>query len=439
MNIPVGKEGGEKGGGSKPVIPPEIRRLRGQYIAVALASSVLVLSMVLAFTNMVNWQSMCIGLDGLVDYIVSEGGELEESVQIEEIPLVADEEADPVTDILFPETSELAYETRYFTVTLDESGDAVAANTAHVATIDEATALAMGEEVAQGKARRGFVGDFRYAVTRLEGERTAVFLNVRAELASFWSFFSSSMMAGAAGVLMVLLISIPLSARAVRPVAESQAAQKRFVTDASHEIKTPLAVILSSADILEIERGESAWIDSIRKQVDRLDSLAGKLVLLSLVDEGRGELAKAPFDLAGLLSDKAEEFKAVALAQDRDIVLSAPPSLEYEGDRSRIDQLLGILLDNALKYSTPGSDVRVSLFRPEGGSVSLRVSNRVDCIEPGPHDEFFRRFYRADGARSSTGGHGIGLAVARAIVESHGGYISANSSDGHSFEIEAVL
>ncbi|WP_164470966.1 sensor histidine kinase KdpD [Gordonibacter sp. Marseille-P4307] len=436
MSILVNKK---PGSGAKSAASPEICRLRGQYIAVAFASSALVLTMVLVFTNVMNWQSMCVGLDGLVDYIVLEIEDLEDPMQIEGISRAVEEDGDPVADLLLLETSELPYETWYFAVTLDESGDAVAANTAHVVTIDEATALAMGEEAGRSRARRGFAGDFRYAVTRMNGERTVVFLNVRAELMSFWSFVSASITAGVAGVLMVLLVSIPLSARAVRPVVESQAAQKKFVTDASHEIKTPLAVILSSADVLEIEHGQSEWIDAIRKQVDRLDGLAGKLVLLSLVDEGRGGLRKAPFDFADLVRDKADEFKAIALTQGRRIALSVPPSLPYTGDRNRIDQMIGILLDNALKYSVPGSDVRVSLFESEDGSVSLRVSNQVEGIEPGTHDEFFRRFYRADGARSSTGGHGIGLAVARAIVESHGGYVSANSPDGESFEIEAVL
>ncbi|NPD30735.1 HAMP domain-containing histidine kinase [Eggerthellaceae bacterium zg-1084] len=421
---------------------PEIRMLRQRYVLVAAASAALVISVVLAVTNIMNWNSMTNSLDMIVEQIVAEGGELSVdeagaaslAVSIDEGTLDDDGGLDPAAPI------EVPYSIRYFTVTLDEAGEAVGANTDHVVSVSRAQALALGEQAAASHARHGYLNDFRYAVTRVNGERTAVFLSARGEVASYWSFFASSLTAGVLGLCLVVGLAVPLARRAVAPLVESQAAQRRFVTDASHEIRTPLAVILSTADVIELEQGESPWLDAIRKQVARLDDLAGKLVFLSRNDEGGLSMPLGRVDLVELVHERLHHAEARIAHAGVECRLELPARAAVRGDRERLAQLLDLLIDNALRHGDASQPWLLAIEAPaESDRVRFQLRNAADNLTAGLHDELFERFYRADAARSSEGGHGIGLAVARAIVSAHQGDIQAVSDDGASLRVAVWL
>jgi signal transduction histidine kinase len=185
--------------------------------------------------------------------------------------------------------------------------------------------------------------------------------------------------------------------------------------------------------------GESQWTKSTRKQIARLTALTEKLVFLTRMDEDGSQLEMADFSISEAILDTAEPFVPLAASRGRTLSISAEPDIHYHGNEGTIRQLVSLLLDNAVKYSPEGGQIDLSFFR-HGRNLCLSVKNTVEEITPGRHDEFFERFYRADSSRNQkSGGSGIGLSVAYAIVSAHRGKISARSEDGQTLEISVRL
>lgn len=233
------------------------------------------------------------------------------------------------------------------------------------------------------------------------------------------------------GLLSVLVLLLVLSRRIVRPVAESYEKQKQFITDAGHELKTPMTIISADADLAEMECGKNQWLADIRRQAQRLTGLTNDLIYLSRMEEEQPKLQLIDFPLSDVAEEMAHSFQALARRQGKDFTLQIQPMISFTGDEKAIRQLLSILLDNALKYSPAGGRLEVSLEK-QGRTVLLAVSNTsaqpVECDKL-PH--LFDRFYRTDQSRSSqTGGYGLGLSIARSIVLAHRGKIRAESPDG---------
>ena len=312
------------------------------------------------------------------------------------------------------------------------------------------TAMQMAQEALQESSpatpgsARGTMGDYRYLVTSVSGTRLAVFLNVHDELASQRSFLRASALTGVVGVLAFACLIVPFSFAVSAPVERAQRAQRRFVTDASHELRTPIAIISSATDVVEIDAGESEWTRSIHNQTRRLARLTDRLVMLSRADEGADALRLADVDLSALVREMAGDFEAVAYSRGKHVETHVADDVTCRVDEAMTRQVVSTLLDNALKYSADASTVAVSLAPARHGMATLTVTNAVVRIEPGAHPELFERFYRADASRSSgsggtCAGHGIGLAIVRAVAEAHGGDATARSDDGRSLTITVTL
>lgn len=322
--------------------------------------------------------------------------------------------------------------------TAEGGARATVADLSHIASIDAPRALALGEQAWRTGLERGFLAGYRFLRCAIEGDDAIVFVDASRGLSSFASFALASAVASIIGLLAVAAILVPVSAIVVRPLEESQERQRRFVTDASHELKTPLAIISSSADVIEIESGASEWVDSIRRQVGRLSDLAAKLVVLTKAEEGTTAMQVGDFNLTALVEEIVREFEPMAVASGKKLAALVPPAMTVRGDKALVDQAISLLLDNALKHSNEGGAVRLEAGARRG-HARISVWNTVEEIDAGDHSELFDRFYRADEARSSSGGHGIGLAVVSAIAEAHNGSVSACSADGSSLEIVVDL
>ncbi len=329
---------------------------------------------------------------------------------------------------------------RWFTVTVGADGAISAEDTLRPNAPDAESAEELTASLCEKGKTEGFVSGWRYrAVSTSGGDVYYCFLDCSRELSTYYTFLAASCLTAAAGLLLVTLLVVIFSKLAIRPVAESYEKQKRFITDASHELKTPLAVISAANEVTEMESGETEWTRSISKQVTRLTSLTEKLVMLSRMDEENYKPNVARFDLSAAARETAQSFEAVAQHRQKTYTAEIEEGVFYEGDESAIRQLLSLLIDNAMKYSNENGSVAVRLKRA-GRSVHLQVENTVDDMEKGDKSEFFERFYRADASRNSaTGGHGIGLSVAKAIVTAHKGKISAVCPDGKSIVFTAVL
>lgn len=241
---------------------------------------------------------------------------------------------------------------------------------------------------------------------------------------------------GALSFLAVLFTVILASGRAVKPVAESYSRQKQFVTDAGHELKTPLTVISANNELARMTCGGSEWLDSIDRQVEKLNRLVENLITLAKADEEQKPLFSA-FSLSDAVCDTAGVFEAPANAGNRRLDFQIAENISYYGDESRLRRVVSILMDNAVKYCDEGGTITVRLTADR--QIRLQIWNDFTDAEHCETEKMFQRFYRADPARTSDGGFGLGLSIAKADVEAHRGSIRASMSGKGRMLLEVTL
>lgn len=315
----------------------------------------------------------------------------------------------------------------FFTVRFSPEGEAVFADVSHVASVTEESARKLAAEAYGTGVESGKLGRFRYAVTdsRHGPGKTVVFLDVSEEKLSYLRVLLLSGGVGVACWLLMLLLVILLSQRAIRPIAENIAKQKQFVTDAGHEIKTPLAIIRANTDAMELYNGENKWLRNIREQTVRLDGLMKNLLLLAKADEGTVIYAPSEFSLSALVTEVFRSFSESVGQKDIAAEAEIGEDVSLNADREQLTQLISILLDNAVKYTDEGGYLAIRLKKTEKSAV-LEVENTCTGLPDVPPDKLFDRFYRADAARTQgSGGYGIGLSVARSVAQRNHGKITA--------------
>lgn len=272
----------------------------------------------------------------------------------------------------------------------------------------------------------------RYYRSRQPGELTLVFTDISGEQATLRSLSWICAGIGIAAVAVFWAISILLARWAVRPVEQAWQEQRQFVADASHELKTPLTVILTNADLLrDPDTGaeqRSQYTQSILTMGQRMRALVESLLELARVDNGAVRAAFEDVDLSALVSEELLPFEPLYYEQELHLDSQIDDSLRISGSPPHLRQALGILLDNAMKYSPRGSTVRFTLKR-QGSTALLTAANPGGPMSREECQNIFRRFYRLDKSRSS-GGYGLGLPIARGIITDHGGKIWAESQDG---------
>lgn len=222
-----------------------------------------------------------------------------------------------------------------------------------------------------------------------------------------------------------------LSGRVIRPFAENIERQKRFLTDVSHELKTPLGIISANTGVLELTKGKDEWTESIRNQVKRLDSLIKDLIELSKSEEYAKESEFTEFSVSQIAETNADSFRTLAQMQGKQLNAEIEPGVCMRGQEDSIIRLMTILLDNGVKYCDPSGTVVLRL-RQKGRQVVLQVANPCRDMDTAQVPHLFDRFYRADSSRSrQSGGYGIGLSIARAVTEGHKGRIGAAYEAGN--------
>lgn len=408
------------------------RRLRRKFILVAMGAVTVVLTLIIAGINIVNYSHVCKMADARLDYILAGKDGFDWGDEPKDDPANGKDAGDSQAGVRIRHfegmTAESPFDTRYFTVSI-AGGQVTDVNTARIAAVGAKRAARIAAGLYSKGWTSGFSGNYRYTVTVQDDETTYVFVDCSRELASFHSFLSASVAISCIGWLAVLAIVAGASGAVIRPMVESYSKQKRFITDASHEIKTPLAVIDAANEVQEIENGESEWTQSIHEQVARLTALTERLVFLARMDEGSAGFTMTSIDLSEAVDKAAAPFESVAFSRGKRLSTSIASGVRTHADAAAVAQMVELLLDNATRYASEGSVIELSLraaSRGQGkGAAELVVSNAVDELPEGDLDRLFDRFYRADVSRSSkTGGSGVGLSVVRAIAEAHGGSAS---------------
>ena len=289
------------------------------------------------------------------------------------------------------------------------------------------------EAIKVGKTS-GFIGSYRFLKVESNVGNLILFLNCQRELDSFESFLKNSILISFVVIVSVLILVILVSKKVIAPIQETYIKQKQFITGASHELKTPLAIISSNADVLEMEHGDSKWTNNIHNQVERLSSLVNSLVVFSRMEE-KDSVERAQFNLTEALKSRIEDFNELANFQKKYIAIDIDSGLNYYGEKDSIVQLMDILLENAIKYAPEDSDILVCLKKNRKNAI-LKVSNKAD-VKKGDLSKVFDRFYRLDESRNSTiKGYGIGLSMAQLIAEKHRETIRAYAPEDGVFKIE---
>ena len=239
---------------------------------------------------------------------------------------------------------------------------------------------------------------------------------------------------------MVLILMILLSKHIVKPFSENYEKQKRFITDAGHEIKTPITIINADTEVLEMDTGPNEWINDIRVQTERLSHLTKDLIYLAKMEEGDTRTQMIDFPLSEVISETAASFQAIARTDSKQFAINIEPRISFYGDEENIRRLASILLDNALKYSDEKGCIQFNLEK-KGKHIQLTAANTTrDKLDKEQLSHLFDRFYRMDASRNSeTGGYGIGLSIAQAIVQMHKGKISVTAIDDHKIQFIVLL
>lgn len=335
-------------------------------------------------------------------------------------------------------SSKRLYETRYFFVLLDDDGSMNMVNTRKISTVDTQTAIEYARSVWQSGKVRGFWGDYRYLSAEKHGKSLILFVDCGQALDSFRTLLLSSILVSLGGIALVFILLLLFSKRIVRPFSEIYEKQKRFITDAGHELKTPLTIIDADAEILTMDIGENEWVDEICNQTRRLTNLTNDLILLSRMEEGIPAQMEV-FSLSKLMEDTVKSFEGVAKSQGKEIHANIQPGLSLYGEEKSIQKLVTILLDNALKYM-PSHNAVICGMETHRKQIQIWVCNLTEDLTSEQTSRLFDRFYRTDESRNSqTGGHGLGLSIAKAIVTAHKGKIAACVSEKHTLTITVNL
>lgn len=401
------------------------RRLRRRFILAASGAFSVALLIICITINLWNYHLIGQRADAMLDLIHGSG----------EVPSEPPQSgSSAATDLRI--TAETPFQTRYFTVRLSQSGSLETLDASHVAAIGDSEMVSMAREALEGGRSRGFFhGSYRFAVYEEEGESlSVVVLDCSGDIEALELFLTVSIGVCGACALIALALLLPLSRLVVRPFAANQERQRRFVTDASHELKTPVAIIAANNDLIEQTGGQNQWTESTRTQIRRASALISDLVELARADESPDATPRAPVNLSSVTVGARDAFVPLAEAGGKELDCEVEDGLSVMGDAAELERLLGILLDNAIKYCEGSGPIRVVLDdvrRRTGRGARLVVSNPCTNLSAEDVEHVFDRFYRADASRSTgTGGHGIGLALARAIVRRHGGDIRAQLGEG---------
>lgn len=326
---------------------------------------------------------------------------------------------------------------RYAAVAIDKNGNIIRTDVTHISSLTEEEAAAIAEALKNTAAGTGTYSGFLYRISetkRAEG-KVIILLDNGMQISSFFTVLFISVGAGIFGWLMMLLLVILLSRKTIAPVARSIEKQKQFVTNAGHEIKTPLAIILANTDAMELHNGENKWSKNIRAQTLRLSGLMQNLLMLAKMDESSTKLPMCEFDISTAAKDTVGAFIEPAALKGIMIEQDIKKGIRLSGNRDSIVQLMTVLLDNAVKYTESGGVIRAELYGSEK-NITLSIANTCEPID---HPEkLFDRFYRGDSARTQkNGGYGIGLSVAQAIAELHKGSITAENVSASATEPRA--
>ena len=407
-----------------------LKKMRWHFILAAMAAVFIMLAAVVTGINVWNYHTTAKRADQRIleifDFEVEKGNMSEPAP-----PEIFDrpDDRDP----------EAPYTTRFFIVRLDESEKVTDVSTDFIASVDKEEAEEFAYSVLNKKRQLGYYKNYRFQIFTDNNDNIVIFLNNAMELHSARNVLLISCLVGVGCFLIVFLLVLVLSRQAMKPYIRNIERQKRFITDASHEIKTPLTSIGTSVDVIEMEHGQDEWTRNIHRQTEKMSRMVADLVTLSRLDEENPFLDKVEFSLSDAAWEVAEPFTSLAKAQGKNYSQRIEENLTLCGNPDAARQMISVLLDNALKYSDENGIIRLDVYK-DHSKIKIEVYNTCVLEDTQNLSRLFERFYRPDDSRAGrTGGSGIGLSIAQAVAEAYGGKIKVRSKDGKSILFQVTI
>ena len=427
-----------------------IKKLRIKFIIISMVSILIVLSVIITGINISNYVSVSNQADSVLKQLFEAGGRFDNGEKPNGFPnKMSEEDFDNFTNKIDNNNPEMRFETRYFTVIIngDDNYEVFMDNIKAIETKEDAIKYA--KTAINKSSKKGYIGIYRYLYGNIDNNtnnrsnkqtdnksnsQMVIFMDCSKGLDNAKSFLQSSLLISFIGYVCVFVAIFFASKYIFKPVDEAYQKQKRFISNASHELKTPLTIISANNEISEMTYGENESSIAINKQVKRLNQMVSSLSLLTKLSEKNKLDNISDFNLSDALNDVIAESY---ILNDDSIKseVKIEPDLNINGEEGLIRQLFSIIIDNMVKYSN--TYINISAYK-DNKNIILEFINDCYQIEDGNHPEVFERFYRNDIIRSKKEGSGIGLSIAKEIVELHKAEITA-SSVNNSFKIKIII
>ncbi len=408
-----------------------IKKLRVKFIAIVMLSVFLIMTAILVTINVINYSYVLEEADARVDLLVKNEGKF--PVAEEKKPFIDGE----IFDIPDSMSRETPFNTRFFTVIVRSDNQVLMTDLSKIAAINEEKATKLAQKAIEKGKERGTLEVYRYRVaTDKDGNTLVVFVDFSEQKTPMETFFYVSLAVMAGGLVLVFVFVLLISKRVLKPITDSYIRQRRFVTDAGHELKTPLTIISANNEIIEMETGRTESTEAIEKQVFRMADMVKNLTELAKLDEIE-TTSFQKFSLTDAFLDVSQAFDTMFAAKNKKFLVSADEDINYLGSESMIRRLFSLLLENAYKYSLTYAE---ATLKKNGKRTTLTVQNDAEGMREGNLEKCFERFYRSDEARGgSIEGSGIGLSTAREIIRIHHGSVSAQGTADGKFVITVVF
>lgn len=391
-----------------------IRALRRRFIRGAMLALVILVALMIGGSTAASWIQFDRSVEQRMDAVLS-GTDTDARHKADDAPRLA---------LFGPFSSRSGARLGYYLVSLSESGEIRNIEEKGIWEADSDAAAALTERVLALNRSSGRIDQYRFRLEEADGGARLVLMDVGAQLYMLADNFRSACGLGLLCLAGMFVILLPVSARMVRSYAANIEKQKQFITNAGHEIKTPVAVILANLDAMELICGENKWSRNMRGQVDRLSALLHRLLFMARADEGSLKPPAQPLELSALLERELVPYLEIVAEKHIQLVQEKVAPVRVRADGEYLAQLLHALLDNAVQYTPENGRIAIALEARRRRAL-LTLENSVDVLPDFPPEALFERFYRGDGAHSQSGGYGIGLSAARAVAEMYGGTIRA--------------
>ncbi len=287
---------------------------------------------------------------------------------------------------------------------------------------------------------RGKAGSYKYGIRRnADGSGKLVLVDMSVQLHIMYEMLKNAGLVGIAILILLIIVLFPVSNRMADIFVRNAEQQRRFITDAGHDLKTPVAIARANLDVLELRNGKNKWSGNIRTQVDRMEHLVQDLIMMARLDEGKNEEALEEIDLTALTEAIWQEYQPSLRQKQITGETELEKTVPVRGSESLVRRLVCLLMDNAVQYTPEAGTVRLSV-KPERKRTRITLSNSVAQLPEVSPEKLTERFVRGDSARTQkSGGSGIGLAAAKRIAEKHHGRLAVSYPDDRTFRVTVEI